>query len=40
MKYEKQHKQSYNIIYSFSLSYPGKTETILNYKMYLRLDRR
>jgi hypothetical protein len=32
MKYKKQHKQSYNIINSFSLYYPGKTETILNYK--------
>jgi hypothetical protein len=32
MKYEKQHKQSYNIINSFSLYYPGKTGTILNYK--------
>jgi hypothetical protein len=32
MKYEKQHKQSYNIINSSSLYYPGKTEIILNYK--------
>jgi hypothetical protein len=32
MKHKKQHKQSYNIINSFSLYYPGKTETILNYK--------
>ena len=32
MKYKRQHKQSYNIINSFSSYYPGKTETILNYK--------
>jgi hypothetical protein len=32
MKYRRQHKQSYNIINSFSLYYHGKTETILNYK--------
>jgi hypothetical protein len=32
MKYKRQHKQSYNIINSFSLYYHGKTETILNYK--------
>ena len=31
-KYGRQHKQSYNIINSFSLYYHGKTETILNYK--------
>jgi hypothetical protein len=32
MKYKRQHKQSYNIIESFSLYYHGKAETILNYK--------
>jgi hypothetical protein len=32
MKYKRQHKQSYNIINSFSSYYLGKTETILNYK--------
>jgi hypothetical protein len=32
MKYKKQHKQSYNIINSFSLYYPKKIGTILNYK--------
>jgi hypothetical protein len=32
MKYERQDKQSYNIINSLSLYYHGKTETILNYK--------
>jgi hypothetical protein len=32
MKYERQHKQSYNIANSFLLYYHGKTETILNYK--------
>jgi hypothetical protein len=32
MKYKRQHKQSYNIINSYSLYYHGKTETILNYK--------
>jgi hypothetical protein len=32
MKYKGQHKQSYNIINSFSLYYHGKTEIILNYK--------
>jgi hypothetical protein len=32
MKYEKQHKQAYNIINSFSLYYPRKAKTILNYK--------
>jgi hypothetical protein len=32
MKYKGQHKQSHNIINSFSSYYPGKTETILNYK--------
>ena len=31
MKYKRQHKQSYNIINSFSLYYHGYTETILNY---------
>ena len=33
MKYKRQDKQSHNIINSFSLYYPGKTETILNYKI-------
>ena len=32
MKYQRQHKQSYSIINSFLSYYPGKTETILNYK--------
>jgi hypothetical protein len=32
MKYKRQDKQSHNIINSFSLYYPGETETILNYK--------
>jgi hypothetical protein len=32
MKYKKQHKQSYNIINSFSSYCPRKIETILNYK--------
>ena len=32
MKYEKQDKQSHNIINSLSLYYSKKTETILNYK--------
>jgi hypothetical protein len=32
MKYKRQHKQSYNIINSFSLYYHEKAETILNYK--------
>jgi hypothetical protein len=32
MEYERQHKQSYNIINSFLLYYHGKIETILNYK--------
>jgi hypothetical protein len=32
MKYKRQDKQSRNIINSFSLYNPGKTETILNYK--------
>ena len=38
MKYRKQNKQLHNIINS--LYYPRKTETILNYKRYLQLDRR
>jgi hypothetical protein len=40
MKYKRQHIQLYNIINSLSLYYSGKTETILNYKRYLRLDER
>jgi hypothetical protein len=32
MEYERQHKQSHNIVNSFLLYYHGKTETILNYK--------
>jgi hypothetical protein len=32
MKYERQDKQSHNIINSLSLYYSKKTETILNYK--------
>jgi hypothetical protein len=32
MKCKKRHKQSHNVINSFSLYYHGKVETILNYK--------
>ena len=31
MKYNRQHKQSYNFVNLFLLYYHGKTETILNY---------
>jgi hypothetical protein len=40
MKYKRRHKRSYNVVNSFLLYYHEKAETILNYKRYLRLDRR
>ena len=32
MEYERQHKQSHDVVNSFLLYYHGKTEIILNYK--------